>query len=158
VLSSCEIYDPQSGTWQATASIAEARAYAGAITLATGQVLLVGGQLPSGYLSSCELYDPTAHTWRVTGALPQGPQVTQAVILLPSGKVFFSGGFSHGPTAVYLFDPENDTWTAGPALRHPAEARTTTLLDSGKILITGGNTPMSARGGVEVIDPEQPLR
>ena len=65
-LDSAELYDPSTGTWTTTASIATARADSTATLLADGRVLVVGGGVLEGAVTSpelgavtsAELYDP----------------------------------------------------------------------------------------------------
>src|SRR5512136_2772018 len=67
-LASAELYDPASGTWSATGSLATSRYYFSATRLLDGQVLVTGGVHPEVIagstvyttVASCELYDPTA--------------------------------------------------------------------------------------------------
>lgn len=57
---SAELYDPTTGRWTATASMAGARAQQAAALLADGRVLVVGGEkdlLTMNWLASSELYD-----------------------------------------------------------------------------------------------------
>jgi hypothetical protein len=61
-LASAELYNPASGTWTATGSMAAARADHTATVLDggphSGQVLAAGGLGSSGFLMSAELYSP----------------------------------------------------------------------------------------------------
>src|SRR5205823_3272434 len=61
-LASAELYDPVSGTWSATGSLATARAGQPsghtATLLPNGKVLVAGGGDINGILASAELYDP----------------------------------------------------------------------------------------------------
>ncbi len=57
LLSSAELYDPTSGMWSSTGSLATARYLHTATLLPNGKVLVVGGANSSGFLSSAELYD-----------------------------------------------------------------------------------------------------
>jgi hypothetical protein len=64
LLASAEVYDPDSGTWSATASMIEGREGHTATLLSDGTVLVVGGYAidASGSLTSAELYDPRSGT------------------------------------------------------------------------------------------------
>jgi hypothetical protein len=64
---SAEIYDPQTGTFRATGSMAEARTYHQANLLADGRVLITGGFGDLAPLASAELYDPTAGIFSPAG-------------------------------------------------------------------------------------------
>ncbi|CAF1589633.1 unnamed protein product [Didymodactylos carnosus] len=57
-LVSCEIYDPSSGKWNTTGSMAMARDYHTATLLSSGKVLVTGGGGSSRQFASCEIYYP----------------------------------------------------------------------------------------------------
>ena len=64
ILGSAELYDPVSGTWATTRSLATPRAFNTTTLLQNGKVLVVGG-LGSGSatLGSAELYSPPGLSW-----------------------------------------------------------------------------------------------
>ena len=73
VTSSVELYDPASGLWTASGSLAVARSEHTATLLASGRVLVVGGFDGSFHvLASAELYDPVTGTWSLAGTLASG--------------------------------------------------------------------------------------
>jgi hypothetical protein len=82
---SAELYDPGTGTWTATGSLATARESHTATLLPNGKVLVVGGAGGSGYLASAELYD--------IGVATSPPTLT-GMLRLPNGS--FQFGFTSG--------------------------------------------------------------
>lgn len=145
-LGSAEIYDPASGTWEVTGSLATARGGHTATLLSNGKVLVVGGArhtVISSDIGSAELYDPASGTWTTAGNW--GPGTGHAAVLLPNGQVLVVGGFtrtilgggsSHGGAA--LFDPASGTWTSTGSLATGRLSHTATLLPNGKVLVAGG--------------------
>ena len=67
IISSCELYNPTTGTWANTVSMANSRETHTASLLSNGNVLVTGGVNNSQiYLKSCELFNPSSNS---TGAL-----------------------------------------------------------------------------------------
>ena len=86
-----ELYDPASGTWTATGSLAIGRGFLHTATLLpNGKVMVAGGgSVPAG--TSAELYDPASGTWATTGNLATERDFHTAT-LLPNGKVLVAAG------------------------------------------------------------------
>jgi hypothetical protein len=146
-LATADLYDPASNTWTAAASMASARVFHVAVLLSDGRVLVAGGSdgysQASNALASAELYDPVRDTWSPAGSMTNAAEVARAT-LLKSGKVFVSlirsiDRTQQDPPTPQLYDPASNTWSAtSPMISARYAIHEITLLESGKVLITGG--------------------
>ncbi|HEY4227658.1 MAG TPA: kelch repeat-containing protein [Candidatus Limnocylindrales bacterium] len=82
---SAEVYDPETGTFSPTGSMATATLGLDAIGLPTGRVLVVIGMAPA------ELYDPNFGTFSASGAMIQ-PRSSGSTSILQDGQVLVAGG------------------------------------------------------------------
>jgi hypothetical protein len=143
------------GAWVPAASPTEVpslnwRGLGTPVLLSDGRVLLTAGTLAGRgepWQITTAIFDPTSDRWsaRATASLNGG---NGAPVLLPDGRVLFSGGSVPGPSpssvqllnAAQLYDPASDTWSPVAPLAIQRAGHTATLLQDGTVLIVGGLT------------------
>ncbi len=114
---SAELYNPATGAWTVTGSLATARYSFALIVLGNGEALAAGGASCSASylgLTSAELYNPATGTWTAAGNMPTATQ-NDGAVRLSNGDVLVDGE--------NLYDPSTGTWTA----LSPAEPQGLTL-------------------------------
>ncbi|WP_437937921.1 Kelch repeat-containing protein [Sorangium sp. So ce341] len=128
-----------------------------ATLLESGKVLVAGGSDWPEELADAELYDPTDDTWSLVGQM-LAARYRHTATLLKSGEVLVVGGqiniSGDAPVdTVEVYDPEAGTWKPGASMVTPRTEHTATLLESGKVLLVGGETGTRALSSAELYDP-----
>ena len=137
LLSSAELYNPVTGTWSVTGSMATGRVGQSATLLSNGQVLMAGGSTAT----TAELYNPATGRFTATGSMLTGHGSATGT-LLPGGDVLVTG---RATDFAELYNPATGQWSnastgLGPCI-YTQECRlfsTATLLPTGKVLLAGG--------------------
>jgi len=153
-LATAELYDPATGTFSPTGFLTHPRADHTATLLASGEVLIAGGDLNTfGEDRTAELYDPATGTFKSTGDMTMGRAMAKATALA-DGRVLIVGTFS-GTTvtkSAELYDPKSGTFSAAGSMTTTRLSPSVTLLRDGRVLIASGQMDSSA-SSAELFDP-----
>jgi N-acetylneuraminic acid mutarotase len=173
VFASAEEYDPTANTWTTLAPMQQPRTEQAAALLPDGSVLVAGGEgemlspgplTISDALHNTETYDPATNAWHTTQPMNIA-RYMQTATTLTDGDVLVTGGgecstllivqaclgYGHPPvsgdccaaSSAELYEPSADRWTPTEPVTSGIW-HTATLLQSGEVLVTGGELPLAS--------------
>ena len=113
----------------------------------------MGAHAPLATLSQAETTSP----WSTTAPM-QVERASTPPIALKSGLVLFAGGHTRGSsyftTTSELYDPFTNTWQSTGGTTGMRARGAAVKLDSGKVLMVGGNNDQGMVSSAEVYDPD----
>jgi hypothetical protein len=152
-----EIYYPDAQVWLPTQIMTSTRSNHTATLLPDGNVLLIGGFAYGTYLSSAEIFYSTSATWRAIASMP-APRALHSATLLKDGRVLVVGGLNASPGVLgsaLLFNPATNIWTPVNDMANNAVSysHSATLLQDGRVLVSGGRGPGGELTLSQIYDP-----
>lgn len=153
---------PRTGEWAVVPSLERPRAYASAVALPGGKILVFGGldqDDPQVTVATSELIDPA--TGRVTtlkdrmpGRLHQTATVTSdGRVVAAGGVVWIGGGRFTSTDRVDVFLPFASKWIGVRPLLQARSDHGAAALEHGRVLVTGGNFNARPLASTEIYDP-----
>jgi N-terminal glycosyl-hydrolase-114-associated domain/Kelch motif/Galactose oxidase, central domain len=165
-LTSSELWNPATGQWTLTGSMANMHAFHTANLLTNGTVLVEGGtslQLPPGpeVVGASEVYNPATGTWTTVGSLnvaryyATSGLLTGDEVLVAGGD---GGGCCSGLSSDELYSTATQSWQEMPAMTAGAYLLASALLSNGaEMLVSGGysccDTPNSVMNTAQIFTP-----
>ncbi len=152
ILSTAEVYNPSTGSWNLTGSMNDAgRAFGLSVISSTPsltKVLRAGGRGYSGqYLSIAEIYNSSTGQWSLTASMG-GARAGFGLTRLPNGNLLAAGGEfgSQVLSTTEEYNVSNGTWASRPSMNNARTGFGLLLLPTEGVLVAmGGKT---AGGGI----------
>ncbi len=122
---SAEVFNPQTAAFSPVGAMTTVRTLQAAVLLASGKVLIAGGQSSdTEFLQSAELFDPAHATFAATGSM-QNLHAGATATVLENGDALIAGGRSNFAD---LYDPTAGTFSATGKMVTDVAESTSTLI------------------------------
>lgn len=152
VLSSAEIYYPDTKRFVPTSQMNTGRMLHSATLLADGNVLVVGGAVNGGYANYGEVYISSAARWETTqNSAAANNRQEHTATFMKNNRVLIAGGLngSIALNTAYSYNPANRSFTAAASMSTRRAGHTANLLKDGRVLAIGGSDGNQALDTVE---------
>lgn len=154
---SAELYDRMTGRWAPAGEMVEARMGAAAVSLADGDILIMGGRSRTGAaLASTEIFRAGAALFTPAGTMNVA-RLRPEAIALKDGRVLVSGGQgSRGEIlrSAEIYDPKKAKFSPAGEMIAARVSHANVLLGDGRVLLVGGGGVHEDRQRVtETFDP-----
>jgi hypothetical protein len=136
-----DVYLPLERKWIPASPLIDARSDHAAVALATGMVMVIGGNQGPRLLQSTEIYDLKNDRWFRASPLP-APRTAHSAFTLSDGRVLVAGGVVADGAATdttYIYNPAADQWFDGPRMTLARVQHAAVQLANGDILFIGGD-------------------
>jgi hypothetical protein len=150
VVSSTDLFDPQTNNFTPTGSMQVARRDPGVVLLDDGKVLIAGGGPEVSIsttlgLDSAEIYDPEQGTFRLLSAKMSAPRIFHHMLKLSDGRVLIAGGsegpgFNNALKTVEIFDPQTETFAQMGEMHVSRLVPGAALLRDNRVVFSGSFT------------------
>lgn len=145
-LSTNEVYDPLTDTWETRKSMPTSREWVEA-NVVDGKIYVVGGvtdNFRSITTSANEVYDPVTDSWTIKKSAPIA--VIKGSSAVVGQKIYIIGGIGNNDSlnliSNQIYDTQTDTWSFGASLPTPmwytAACATTGVMAPPRIYVMGG--------------------
>ncbi len=162
-LSTAEIYEPVTGTFSyANRAMTIARQNPVLTRLQSGSILIAGG-FNGAFLRDAEIYEPQTGLFSSTG-LMRVARTGHTATVLDSGKVLVAGGCNNLQgsevfcnnylSSAEVYDPVSNTFALVSSMTTARKGHAATLLQDGRVLISGGTDGTGELLSAEIYDPE----
>jgi N-acetylneuraminic acid mutarotase len=154
VLTTVEVYDPESDTWEALTPLPIGLHHLG-IAAADGKIYVSGGYDDDFTPDVAELwtYEPEGDEWSQMADMP-APRAAHFMVSIDD-KLYVVGGVGDDNRALWAYDPESDTWDTSFAPLSTAREHLTAATVDGKLYVIGGRwSNVGNMAVLEMYDPD----
>lgn len=165
-LSTADVYDPQSNSWQPLLADMACGRSSFAAAVAGGKVYAIGGEIADGDddtvpTEMVEAFDPQLGAWASVASM--SVDRSHHAVAVVAGKIYAIGGLDseyESLDSVEVFDPQTDSWqlvASMPKARRCHAAATMggkIYISGGSVVDDGGATECLFHGSILVYDPQ----